>query len=238
MTMTATEAPGGERIDELVSTVRAKAWLAAAALILVAGCAASWAWLGQVRDVVTGTGVLVAGAGPVPVAAPVPGSVAEVLVRVGQEVTPATPLAVLADERGRRHVVTGTAKGRVLRTAAPGAVLAAGGTVAAVDPAAGPLRALLMVGRDRVGALAPGQTVTFGGTGVRGRVSAVEPYPASGELLRPLFGEALRADGRHLVTVDLDRPAWPGATLTPASGEITVAVVRPVDALFTGGRRG
>ncbi|MEV4356608.1 hypothetical protein [Nonomuraea sp. NPDC049625] len=238
MTMTATEAPGGERIDELVSTVRAKAWLAAAALILVAGCAASWALLGQVRDVVAGTGVLVAGAGPVPVAAPVPGSVAEVLVRVGQEVTPATPLAVLADERGRRHVVTGTARGRVLRTAAPGAVLAAGGTVAAVDPAAGPLRALLMVGRDRIGALAPGQTVTFGGTGARGRVSAVEPYPASGELLRPLFGEALRADGRHLVTVDLDRQAWPGATLTPVSGEITVAVVRPVDALFAGGRRG
>ncbi|SEH02060.1 hypothetical protein SAMN05444920_123116 [Nonomuraea solani] len=234
MTTTAVEAPGGERIDELVSTVRTKAWLAAVALILVAGCAASWALLGQVRDVVTGTGVLVAGTGPVPVAAPVAGSVAKVLVRVGQEVTPATPLAVLADGRGREHVVTGTASGRVLRAAAPGTTLTAGGAVAAVDPVTGPLRALLLVDRDRIGALAPGQTVTLSGANVRGRVSAVEPYPASEEL----FGEALKVDGRHLVTVDLDRPAWPGATLTPVSGEITVAVVRPVDALFAGGRRG
>ncbi|MFC4535348.1 hypothetical protein [Sphaerisporangium dianthi] len=243
MTMTAVEAPGGERIDQLVSTVRTKAWLAAVALILVAACAASWAWFGQVRDVVTGTGVLVVGGGPVPVTASVSGSLAEVLVRPGQEVTPTTPLAVLADARGRRHVVTGTASGRVLRTAAPGTPLAAGGAVAAVDPAAGPLRALLLVGRERLGALAPGQPVAFAGDGagagaLRGRVSAVDPYPASGELLRPLFGEALRADGRYLVTVDVDGQAWPGATLTPVSGEITVAVVRPVDALFNGGRRG
>ncbi|MET8145094.1 hypothetical protein ABZU32_32735 [Sphaerisporangium sp. NPDC005288] len=237
MTMTAVEAPGGERIDQLVSTVRTKAWLAAVALILVAACAVGWAWFGQVRDVVAGTGVLVAGGGPVGVAAPVTGSLAEVLVRPGQEVTPVTPLAVIADARGRRHVVTGTASGRVLRTAVPGAALAAGGTVAAVDPAAGPLRALLTVGRDRVGSLAPGQPVAFGG-GWQGRVSAVEPYPASGELLRPLYGDSLRAEGRYLVTVDFGRPAWPGATLTPVAGEITVAVVRPVDALFGGGRRG
>jgi hypothetical protein len=237
MTTTAVEAPGGERIDELVSTVRTKAWLAAVALILVAACGASWAWLGQVRDVVPGTGVLVAGDGPVPVAAPVSGSVAEVLVRVGQEVSQGTPLAVLADERGRRHVVTGTADGRVLRTAVAGTALAAGGAVAAVDPA-GPLRALLLVDRDRLGVLEPGQSVTLAGAGGRGRVSAVQPYPASDEVLRPLFDQDLRVEGRHLVTVDLDRPAWPGATLTPVSGEITVAVVRPVDALFAGGRRG
>ncbi|MEV6981439.1 hypothetical protein AB0M95_09295 [Sphaerisporangium sp. NPDC051017] len=237
MTMTAVEAPGGERIDELVFTVRTKAWLAAVALVVVAGCGMGWAWFGQVRDVVPGTGVLVAGGGPVPVAAPVSGSVAEVLVRAGQEVTAATPLAVVADARGGRHVVAATASGRVLRTAAPGAVLAAGGAVAAVDPAAGPLRAWLLVGRDGLGALVPGLPVTVGA--LRGRVSAVEPYPASAEELRPRFGDALRADGRHLVTVDLDRPAWPGATLTPVSGQITVAVVRPVDALFgAGARRG
>ncbi|WP_157548351.1 biotin/lipoyl-binding protein [Nonomuraea candida] len=238
MTMTAVEAPGGERIDELVSTVRTKAWLAAVALVLLAACAASWAWLGQVRDVVAGDGVLVAGAGPVPAAAPVAGSVAEVLVRVGQEVTPGTPLAVLAGARGRGQVVRAATAGRVLRTAAPGTTLAAGGAVAAIDPAGGPLRALLLVGRDRLALLSPGQAVTFGGTGLRGRVSAVEPYPASAEALRPLFGADPRTEGRHLVTVDLDRPAWPGATLTPVSGEITVAVRRPVDALFSGGRRG
>jgi hypothetical protein len=237
MTMTAVESPGGERIDELVSTVRTKAWLAAVALILVAACGASWAWLGQVNDVVTGAGVLVVGAGPVPVAAPVTGSVAEVLVRPGQEVSQGTPLAVLADERGRRQVVTATTSGRVLRAAAPGTPLSAGGAVATVDPAAGPLRALLLVGRDRLVELAPGQSVTFDGTGVRGRVSAVEPYPASEELLRPLYGDALQAEGRHLVTVELDGPAWPGATLTPVKAQITIAVVRPVDALF-GGRRG
>ncbi|WP_214103998.1 biotin/lipoyl-binding protein [Acrocarpospora catenulata] len=240
MTMPAVETPGGERIDQLVATVRTKAWLAALALLLVAACGASWALLGQVRDVVLATGVLVAGSGPVRVAAPVSGSLAEVLVRAGQEVTPGTPLAVLSDERGNRRVVTAAARGRVLRTAAPGATVAVGGTVAVVDPVTGPLRALLLVGQDRVGALTAGQPVTVGGTGGtgQGRVRDVDPYPASGELLRPLFGEALRADGRYLVTVDLDRPAWPGATLTPVSAEITVAVVRPVDALFPGGNRG
>ncbi|GIH72518.1 hypothetical protein [Sphaerimonospora thailandensis] len=236
MTTPVLEAPGGERIDQLVSTVRTKAWLAAVALILVAGCGAGWAFFGQVRDVVVATGVLVAGGGPVPVAAPVAGSLAEVLVHAGQEVTPATPLAVLSDGKGNRHIVTGALSGRVLRTAAPGTTLAVGGTVAALDPAAGPLRALLMVGQDRVGALAPGQPVMVAGA-VPGRVGAVEPYPASEEMLRPLFGDALRADGRYLVSVDLDRPAWPGATLTPVAAEITVAVVRPVDALFPGGRR-
>ncbi|MEV8633950.1 hypothetical protein AB0395_20050 [Streptosporangium sp. NPDC051023] len=237
MTVPAVETPGGERIDLLVSTVRTKAWLAAVALVLVVASGAGWAWLGQVRDVVVATGVLVAGDGPVPVAAPVSGSLAKVLVHAGQEVTPMTPLAVLSDDRGGRYVVTGTVSGRVLRTAAPGTTLAAGGTVAAVDPVAGPLRALLVVGGDRIGALTPGLPVTAGGAG-QGRVSAVAPYPASGELLRPLFGDALRAEGRYLVTVDLGRPAWPGATLTPVSGEITVAVVRPVDVLFPGGGRG
>ncbi|GGK97791.1 hypothetical protein Sme01_61370 [Sphaerisporangium melleum] len=240
MTMTAVEAPGAERIDELVATVRTKAWLAAVALILVAACAAGWAWFGQVRDVVVATGVLVAGGGPVPVAAPVSGSVAEVLVRPGQDVAPAAPLAVLADAKGRRQVVTAPAAGRVLRTAAPGATLAAGGAVAALGPGAGPLRAVLAVGRERAGALRPGQPVAFGPGGtVTGRVLAVDPYPASADLLRPAFGDALQAGGRHLVTVDLDRPAWPGATLTSVTGEITVAVVRPVDVLLSrGGGRG
>ncbi|WP_214409261.1 hypothetical protein [Sphaerisporangium fuscum] len=240
MSVPVVEAPAGDRIDGLVSTVRTKAWLAAVALILVAACGAGWVWLGRVRDTVVANGVLVAGSGPVPVAAPAAGSLAEVLVRAGQEVTPSTSVAVLSDEQGRRHVVTASARGRVLRTAAPGTVLAAGGIVAAVDPADGPLRALLTVGPDQVGALAPGQPVTVAGAGGAepGRVGAVEPYPATGDLLRPLFGPALRAEGRYLVTVDLDRRAWPGATLTPVSGEITVAVVRPVDALFPGGRRG
>jgi hypothetical protein len=236
MTTAAVETAGGERIDQLVSTVRTRAWLAAVALIVVAACGAGWAWFGQVRDVVVASGVLVAGSGPVPVAAPVSGSLAEIRVRAGQEVTPGTPLAVVADAKGIRHVVTGMTNGRVLRTAAPGTTLAAGGAVAVVDPAAGPLRALLVVGHDRVGALSAGQTVTVGA--VRGRVSSVDPYPASGEALRPLFGETLRADGRYLVTVELDRPAWPGATLTPVAGEITVAVVRPLDVLLRGGGRG
>ncbi|WP_062349302.1 hypothetical protein [Herbidospora yilanensis] len=235
MTTTAVETSGGERIDQLVSTVRTKAWLAAAALVLVAGCGAGWVWWGQVRDVVVARGVLVAGDGPVPVAAPVPGSLAEVLVRAGQEVTPATPLAVIHGGDGARRVVTGTASGRVLRTVAPGTTVGAGATVAVVDPAAGSLRALLVVGPERVGSLAGGQAVTVPGAGP-GRVSAVDVYPVSGEQLRPLYGDALQPG--YLVTVDLDRPAWPGATLTPVAGEITVDVVRPVDALFGGGSRG
>ncbi|TKK89540.1 biotin/lipoyl-binding protein [Herbidospora galbida] len=237
MTTTAVETSGGERIEQLVSTVRTKAWLAAVALVVVAGSGAGWAWLGQVRDVVLASGVLVTGSGPAPVAAPVAGSLAEVFVRAGQEVTPGTPLAVLADADGSRRVVTGTSAGRVIRTAVPGTALAAGAPVVVVDPATGPLKAVLLVGHDRIGALTAGQSVAVSGAGL-GRVSAVDPYPASNDQLRPVYGDALKADGRYLVTVDLDRPAWPGATLTPVAGEITVATVRPVDALFHGGPRG
>ncbi|WP_066375878.1 biotin/lipoyl-binding protein [Herbidospora mongoliensis] len=237
MTTTAVETSGGERIDELVSTVRTKAWLAAVALILVAGCGAGWAWLGQVRDVVFASGVLVTGTGPVPVAAPVSGSLAEVFVTAGQEVTAGTPLAVLSDAQGARRVVTGTSSGRVIRTAAPGTALAAGAVVAVVDPGTGPLRAVLTVGPERIGSLTEGQTVAVTGAGT-GKVSAVDAYPTSTDRLRPLYGDTLKADGRYLVTVDLDRPAWPGATLTPVAGEITVAVVRPVDALFKEAGRG
>ncbi|WP_062440948.1 HlyD family efflux transporter periplasmic adaptor subunit [Herbidospora daliensis] len=237
MTATAVETSGGERIEQLVSTVRTKAWLAAVALVVVAGSGAGWAWLGQVRDVVLASGVLVAGGGPAPVAAPVAGSLAEVLVSAGQEVAPGTSLAVLAGADGTRRVVVAASAGRVIRTAVPGAALAAGAPVAVVDPAAGPLKAVLLVGPERVGALTAGQPVTVTGAGP-GRVSAVGPYPVSTDQLRPVYGDALTADGRYLVTVDLDRPAWPGATLTPVAGEITVATVRPVDALFHGGSRG
>lgn len=237
MTTTAVETSGGERIEQLVSTVRTKAWLAAVALTLVAGGGAGWAWLGQVRDVVLASGVLVTGSGPAPVAAPVSGSLAEVFVQAGQEVAAGTPLAVLSDAQGVRRVVTGTSAGRVIRTAVPGAALAAGSAVVVVDPATGPLRAVLAVGPERVGSLAAGQTVAVAGAGL-GTVAAVDPYPASDDRLRPLYGDALRAGGRYLVTVDLDRPAWPGATLTPVAGEITVATVRPVDALFKGAGRG
>ncbi|WP_459805197.1 hypothetical protein [Herbidospora sp. RD11066] len=237
MTTTAVETSGGERIEQLVSTVRTKAWLAAVALILVAGCGAGWAWFGQVRDVVFASGVLVTGSGPVPVAAPVAGSLAEVFVTAGQEVTPGTSLAVISDATGARRVVTAASAGRVIRTAVPGTALAAGAAVVVVDPAAGPLKAVLAVGPDRVGSLAAGQTVSVAGAGT-GKVSAVDRYPVSNDQIRPLYGDTLDAEGRYLVTVDLDAPAWPGATLTPVAGEITVAVVRPVDALFKGAARG
>lgn len=232
MSTTAVETLGGERIDQLVSSVRTKSWLAAVALILLAGSGAAWMWLGHVRDVVLAPGVLVTGSGPVPVAAPVSGSLAEVFVRAGQDVAPGTALGVVHDAQGARRVVTSATSGRVLRTAAPGTTLAAGGAVAVVDPATGPLRALLVVGHDRIASLAAGQAVAVGGA--KGKVSAVDPYPATGDRLRPLYGDALKADGRFVVTVDLDRPAWPGATLTPVYGEITIDVVRPVDVLFPG----
>ncbi len=213
MSTAAVETLGGERIDQLVSSVRTESWLAAVALILLAGSGASWMWLGHVRDVVLAPGVLVTGSGPVPVAAPVSGSLAEVFVRAGQDVTPGTALGVVADAHGVRRVVTSATSGRVLRTAAPGTALAAGGAVAVVDPATGPLRALLVVGHDRIASLTAGQAVAVGGA--KGKVSAIDSYPTTGDRLRPLYGDALKADGRFVVTVDLDRPAWPGATLTP-----------------------
>ncbi|MFF3664858.1 hypothetical protein [Microtetraspora malaysiensis] len=235
-----TESPGGERIDQLVSAIRIRAWLAVLALGLVAASGAAWAWFGQVRTVVEATGVLVAGDGPRPVVTTGGGSVAEALVRAGDPVGPGTPLAVVVDGKGARHTVRSAAAGAVTRIAAPGTPVGAGGAVAVVDPVRGPLRALLLVGPDRAGALAAGQAVRVGLPGgvLDGTVRAVAPYPATADELWQRFGDSLVAGGaRRLVTVDLGVPAWPGAALAPAQAEITVAVVRPVDAVLPGGGR-
>ncbi|SDL13162.1 Biotin-requiring enzyme [Nonomuraea maritima] len=237
MTQPMVDAPGGERIDRLVSTIRARAWLTVLALLLVAGAAAAWAVGGQVRSVIQIAGVVVTGDGPVAVPAPGAGSLAQTLVRKGGEVSAGSPLAVLADEKGTRRTVTSPVSGHVSRIAAPGTPVLAGTAVAAIDTGSGPPRALLLAGPEQAGALTPGQParVALPGAFLSGRVSEVGAYPVTDEDLRHRFGDVLAAAGtRHLVTVDL-HDVRDAVGLSRAQAEITVAVVRPIDALLGGG---
>lgn len=236
MTQPVVETPGGERIDRLVSTIRARAWVAVLALALAVGAGAAWAAGSEVRSVVRAGGVVVAGDGPVAVPAPGTGSLAGTFVRQGERVSAGSPLAELADADGTRTIVRSTVSGFVARIAVPGTHLRAGATVAAVDPASGPPRALLLVPPEQAAALAPGQParVAVPGGLATGRVSEVGAFPVTAEDLRHRFGDTPAAGGpRHLVTVEL-AGARDRVGPAPAQAEITVAVTRPIEALLPG----
>src|SRR5690606_11957313 len=122
------------------------------------------------------------------------------------------------------------------RIAVPGTHLRAGATVAAVAPASGPPRALLLVPPEQAAALAPGQParVAVPGGLATGRVSEVGAFPVTAHDLRHRFGVGPVAGGPgHLVTVELAR-ASDRAGPTPAQAEITGAVPRPIEVRLPG----
>jgi multidrug efflux pump subunit AcrA (membrane-fusion protein) len=75
-------------VDILVPYAPSRAWAAVLALALVIGGGAAWSWFARVDTQVRLPGVLLAGRGPVVLAAPVAGSVARLLVATGSAVAP------------------------------------------------------------------------------------------------------------------------------------------------------
>jgi HlyD family secretion protein len=84
-----------EQLDQLLPVTDRRGWLALASFAIVILAAGIWSVHGSLPENVTGTGMLVSKGGVLEIVPPTGGRVSEVLVRVGEAVTPGTLVARL-----------------------------------------------------------------------------------------------------------------------------------------------
>ncbi|MFJ5923018.1 HlyD family efflux transporter periplasmic adaptor subunit [Kitasatospora sp. NPDC092948] len=174
-------------LDHPVRLVTARLWLAGVALVLAVGAGTGWAVWGTLPNTMTVHAVVAHGTAPVRVFAEHPGSLLAFRVRPGQPVTAGQVLAQLAGPDGTTDLTapaTGTVSA-LLTT--PGAQLAPGAPVLALDPADAPATVRLLIDNPKDAAkLAPGLPVlvpVLGGGAVRAVVDRIDPLPVRADTL-------------------------------------------------------
>ncbi|BAJ30344.1 MULTISPECIES: acetyl-CoA carboxylase biotin carboxyl carrier protein subunit [Kitasatospora] len=170
-------------LDQPVRLIGPRLWLAGAALVLAVGAGAGWAVWGRLPHTMTVAAVAAHGDAPVRVAAERAGSLVEFEVRPGDAVTAGQVLALVGDGE-----LTAPGAGTVSALlAAPGAQLAPGTPVLAMDPAGAPATVRLLASDPKDAArLVPGLPVLVpvpGGGAVRAVVDRVEPLPVRADSL-------------------------------------------------------
>ena len=231
-------------LEILVPYAPSRAWAAVLALVLVAGAVVAWSWFARVNTQIRLSGVLVAGTGPAVVAAPVAGTVTQLLVTQGSAVTAGTTVADVLDSAGASVPVPAATAGTVSSVlATPGQQLTAGAPLIAVDHTGGDLNAALFADPTTGLRLIDGQVASVavpGGT-VSGVVAQVGLYVSGPDELTSMFGTSAVPGAPHgpfrLILVRLTGVrSFPGATLTPVTASVTVARQRPLDAILPGGQ--
>jgi hypothetical protein len=186
-----------EQLDDLVTIVRPRTKAALAALLLALAAVVVWSLLARIPTNVQLPGVLVHGDGPVPVEAPVGGTVGAVTAADGSAVARGARLGTVVAADGRAVPLRAPAAGTVIaQLVRPGEPVAAGAAVVALDPTRRPLHALLVVASDEAAGLQPGMPVQLTAVAPQvyasldGIVRSVDAYPATRADLAARFGSA------------------------------------------------
>ncbi|GLW70268.1 hypothetical protein Kpho02_25670 [Kitasatospora phosalacinea] len=174
-------------LDQPVRLIGPRLWLAGAALALAVGAGAGWAVWGRLPHTMTVPAVAAHGDAPVRVAAERAGSLVEFEVRPGERVAAGQVLALVGDGTARTELTAPAAGTVSALLAAPGAPLAPGTPVLALDRADAPATVRLLVDDPaRAAKLAPGLPVLVpvpGGGAIRALVDRVEPLPVRADTL-------------------------------------------------------
>lgn len=179
-----------EELDRLPEVAKPRGWLAALALAVVVLGVVGYAIAGEIPRRVEADGVLSSRGGVLEVQSHQAGEVRQVLVEIGEEVTPDTPVAEITTAAGAREEVNADFTGTVLELrTAEGRVLEPGDEVVTLagEPGERPTGAYLFVSQDEAAGVAPGMHVdvdvstapseTYGV--VRGEVASVSGAPIS-----------------------------------------------------------
>ncbi|MFD8478833.1 biotin/lipoyl-containing protein [Kitasatospora sp. NPDC059673] len=174
-------------LDQPVRLIGARLWLAGAALVLAVGAGAGWAVWGTLPNTLTVHAVAAHGTAPVRVFAEHPGSLLAFRVRPGQQVTSGQVLAQLAGPDGTSELTAPAAGTVSALLAAPGAQLAPGTPVLALDRADAPATVRLLLTDPKDAAkLAPGRRVLVpvpGGGTADAVLDRIDPLPVRADTL-------------------------------------------------------
>lgn len=197
-------------LAEPVAAISRRLWAGATLLALLLIVAGAWGWFGRWSQHLDATAIVVHGSGPVVVTAPVAGMVTHASAQVGDTVRAGSALATITAE-GRTLTLRAGIAGMVLSLVSPGAPIAAGASIASLDPVTQQAHAFLLVSDTAALArLSTGQRVTLSSpSGVlTGRVATVRPVPTSRAAVATQFMLPLAAqstDPVWLVEVVLNR---------------------------------
>ncbi|MFF8861417.1 HlyD family efflux transporter periplasmic adaptor subunit [Streptomyces sp. NPDC015139] len=210
-----------DELDAPVLLAAPRGWIAVFVVMIVIAGACVWALVARLEVTVAAPGVLTHPGGTSQVQSPYTGLARELLVRPAEQVRAGQPVARLTDGTGHARTITSPFSGKVISAAlTTGQFVRAGATVATVERTDLPddrLVALVFVPADQAARLAPGRPVDLSVSTappaafglLRGRVTAVDPYPLTREGLAAIAGGDLAAETFHrgqaprLVTVDL-----------------------------------
>jgi pyruvate/2-oxoglutarate dehydrogenase complex dihydrolipoamide acyltransferase (E2) component len=250
-----------EELDLPVRFARPQGWLALAVSVAVLAAAGVWAVTGTVTSKLSAAGVLTRTEGSYVLQSPVAGQVVQVRAKPGDTLPAGAPLLDVRTATGVQSVHTVAAGQVVTLTAAIGAVITTGTTVATVERAGRPgepLVAMLYVrgstARVPVGAAVelsvPSVPARYGV--LRGTVAGIG-QPQSRQQITTFLGDAtlagqFTADGAPVpVLVKLQTsasapsgyrwskaggPPQPLASLTPVGASVRLAAERPLDWLL------
>ncbi len=254
-----------DELDAPTVLAAPRGWVAVLVILAVTAAAIVWAALGRIPQTVGADGLLIGPGGDVQVQSLYPGIVASVPAELGGYVSQGRTLATIQDSSGRKHDVTSPVTGQVVSVAANiGQVIGVGDPVATLErgtPGGDSLVGYLFVSSGSAYGIRPGESVALSVSSappaafglLRGRVSAISPYPLTSEELSALLGGPLAAQpfenggSPWLVTVRLipdpataSGYAWTTATGPPArlssqvpvSGLVTLGDLAPLTLLF------
>jgi multidrug efflux pump subunit AcrA (membrane-fusion protein) len=179
-----------EELDRLPEVAKPRGWLAALALAVVVGGLVAYAVAGEIPRRVEADGVLASRGGIIEVQSRAAGEVQEMLVEIGDEVAPDTPIARVENAAGEEEEVLAGSHGKVLELrTATGRVLEPGSEVITIagEPGEKPTGAYLFVDQDDAAEVAPGMQVDVDVSTapsqdygvVRGEIESVSGTPIS-----------------------------------------------------------
>jgi multidrug efflux pump subunit AcrA (membrane-fusion protein) len=257
-----------DQLDSPMLLASPGGWVAVFVVLIAACFIGLWAFLGSIPRVATVQGVLSYPGGVLPVQAPVPGTLSDLAVDAGDTVTAGQSIGTVRTADGTDVAVRSNRSGRVVAVDGTlGAVLPAGAQIAQVEVGYATnarLQADLLVDAAVMPHVRVGQEVLVSVPGVssrsfgllRGRISAVEPFPLTAHEAATVFGRAGTAGPssssvvpptRVQVALAVDPATFSGygwtstggppvhlTSRTPVSGEIELGDVTPLGMILGG----
>lgn len=253
----ASEVDPGDAIAARLPATDRSGWLmlTAVALLVVAGVL--WAVLGRAPETVSGSGMIVPAQGFVDIGTSVSGSVTEVLVRPGQDVSMGQPLATLVTNDGAVERILATVPGTVATIIArQGGTTEPGTPLLTMDPYIGGEVAIGFLPAEQGGEVRVGMPALVAVSAfpqsqhgyITGTVKAVALLPVTPDRIQLLVGGNGELPGYFTssgpvveVTVDLDEDAdtvsgYAWTTGDGPSGAVLTGELAKVSVVLSDGR--
>jgi len=195
-----------DELDSPTTLAAPRGWVAVMVVLIVAGAAVIWVFVGRLPVSVTATGLLTRPAGTGTVQSPWAGTVTSVPVRAAQQLGAGDVIARVQTPEGDTHDVTTHSAGKVIGVAVTeGDVITFGATIATVERLTGSddqMVAMLFLPNSAATALRPGDTVDLSVATapaaqyglLRGTIQTISPYVLSPARVAALVGGDLPAD--------------------------------------------